>query len=89
MKANVWQRRSQAQSQGNSEADGENDPNAEEAAILLERMDTVQALLNSLAGRMDPLSVDTTKSLQAELSALRIKKTKLKPLRAQLFYKLW
>ena len=57
---------------------------SEEAKEILERMNTLQALLNSLAGRMDPLSVSSRKDFDKELAALRIKKTGLKSLSAQI-----
>jgi hypothetical protein len=58
-------------------------PATEEAKELLERMDTVQALLNSLAGRNDAYSAATRGTLEKELGSLRIQRTKTKSLTAQ------
>ena len=46
-------------------------------------MDTVQALLNSLAGRNDAYSAATRGTLEKELGSLRIQRTKTKSLTAQ------
>jgi hypothetical protein len=51
---------------------------------LLERMDTVQALLNSLMGRTDAMSLETREELEKEMATLRIKKTRMKPLAQQM-----
>jgi hypothetical protein len=50
----------------------------DEAADLMEKMDTVQAMINFLVGRTDALSVTTRKSLETELAGLRIQKTRTK-----------
>jgi hypothetical protein len=46
-------------------------------------MDTVQAMLNSLAGRQDPYSAASREHLEKELGSLRIQRTKTKSLTAQ------
>ena len=51
---------------------------------LMERMETVQALLNSPSGRQDELSIKTRTDLERELTQLRIKKTKTKSWPAQI-----
>ncbi len=56
---------------------------SEEAQELLEQMDTVQAMLNSLAGRHDPYSAASREHLEKELGSLRIQRTKTKSLTAQ------
>ena len=75
----VWQRRAAAA----AAVDGEPAVDGAEGVDLSEKMDTVQAMLNSRAGREDDYSLATRKQLDAEMSALRIKKTQLKPLTAQ------
>ena len=81
---NVWQRRAAAASlAAKTGMDVDEDPLAKESLELVERMDTVQALLNSLVGRSDQLSVETRVSYEREMASLRIRKTKLKPLSAQ------
>jgi hypothetical protein len=55
----------------------------EEGQELLEQMDTVQAMLNSLAGRHDPYSAASREHLEKELGSLRIQRTKTKSLTAQ------
>ena len=61
----------------------EDDLKTQESMELRERMDTVQALLNSLQGRSDALSMSTKESLGREMSELRIRCTKSKPIAAQ------
>ena len=47
-------------------------------------MDTVQALLNSLAGRSDAFSLAAREHLEKEMASLRIQRTKTKSLTAQI-----
>jgi len=51
---------------------------------LIEKMDTVQALIASLKGRRDQFSTDTRGQLEAELSNLRIQRTQLKSIPDQM-----
>ena len=64
-------------------ANGANGVIDSESDSILTRMDTVQALLNSLVGRTDTMSMETTTQLQKEMTSLRIRRTKLKPLSTQ------
>jgi len=58
----------------------QSDPDGTQARELLEQMDTVQAMLNSLQGRSDAYSEATKATLTQELQSLRIKKTQMKSL---------
>ena len=81
---NVWQRRAAAARAAppmSVDQDGAADfvEADSDATAVLEQMQTTQALINSLKGRTDPLSTSKRQSLEAELRALRIQKTRLKP----------
>ena len=79
----AWQRRAEAARLKEVNTSPQPSDAELEANQLVERMDTVQALINSLVGRADQCSIQTTQQLQQEMSMLRIKKTKLKPLKSQ------
>ncbi len=57
---------------------------SEEGQELLEGMDTVQGMLNSLAGRSDAYTLATREHLEKEMASLRIQRTKTKSLTAQI-----
>ena len=86
---NVWQKRAAAAATNAKPLGGAHGPPdhfqdvPSNAALIQERMDTVQALINSLVDRSDQLSIDTRSQLFAEMTSLRIQKTKSKPLHAQ------
>ena len=54
------------------------------AEILIEKMDTVQALIASLKGGRDQFSTDTRTQLETELSNLRIQRTQMKSIPDQM-----
>ncbi len=96
LNGNFWQRRAAAAAKEKSTKvdppapvpdvapmESEELPASEEAQELLEHMDTVQAMLNSLAGRNDAYSAATRGTLEKELGSLRIQRTKTKSLTAQ------
>ena len=54
------------------------------AEVLIEKMDTVQALIASLKGRRDQFSTDTRAQLEAEMTNLRIQRTQMKSIPDQM-----
>ena len=80
---NFWQRRKfnnqSASSVGQVESvNGEAKDADIEGASLMEKMDTLQAMINSLKNRTDPSSAEMRQGLEKELQSLRIQKTSLK-----------
>jgi hypothetical protein len=53
------------------------------AKAILERMESVNALITSLKGRTDEYSVNVRNQLHADLAKLRLQRTQLKPLEDQ------
>jgi hypothetical protein len=85
---NFWQRRKFFNSQSTVNVEQESivngDKDAEsEANSLMEKMDTLQAMINSLKSRTDQCSVEMKNGLEKDLLNLRIQKTQLKSLADQ------
>jgi hypothetical protein len=87
---NFWQRRRAKAELATPTKDGENvivitteDPKQQEVNEILDRMNTVQAMISSLAGKQDNFSNTLRQQLTDELQNLRIKKTKTKSLEDQ------
>ena len=55
-------------------------PISPDAKVVMANMESVQTLINSLKGRTDEYSMKARSQLEQDLSALRIRKTQLKPL---------
>ena len=85
---NFWQRRKLNNQMGSSvdqveSVNGDAKDVDIDAASLMEKMDTLQAMINSLKNRTDPSSLEMRQGLEKELQNLRIQKTSLKSLSDQ------